>query len=109
TRIDFGLALGDTMKTPKRLIQTGGYEKKDRITHRFEITSLKDIDDEVKRWLKIAYERDAGCRQHPLNSGQASEDQNSGPPHLTALTLWLRAFSALLHSNIKPAASPCLR
>ena len=59
TRIDFGLALGDTNKTPKRLINTGGYEKKDRITHRFEISSLNDIDDEVKRWLKIAYDRDA--------------------------------------------------
>ena len=59
TRIDFGLALGDTKKTPKRLIDTGGFAKKDRITHRFEITSLKDIDDEVKKWLKIAYERDA--------------------------------------------------
>jgi len=52
TRIDFGLALGDTQKTPKRLIDTGGFAKKDRITHRFEITSLKDIDDEVKKWLK---------------------------------------------------------
>ena len=59
TRIDFGLALGDTKKTPKRLINTGGYEKKDRITHRFEISSVNDIDDEVKRWLKIAYDRDA--------------------------------------------------
>ena len=58
TRIDFGLALGNT-KTPKRLNDTGGYAKKDRITHRFEITSLKDIDDEVKRWLKVAYDRDA--------------------------------------------------
>jgi hypothetical protein len=58
TRIDFGLALGDTKKTPKRLIDTGGFAKKDRITHRFEITSLKDIDDEVKKWLKIAYDRD---------------------------------------------------
>ena len=48
TRIDFGLALGN-MKTPKRLIDTGGFARKDRITHRFEITSLKDIDDEVKR------------------------------------------------------------
>jgi Domain of unknown function (DUF5655)/Domain of unknown function (DUF4287) len=57
-RIDFGLALGDTRKTPKRLINTGGYQRKDRITHRFEITSLKDIDEEVKRWLKVAYERD---------------------------------------------------
>ena len=59
TRIDFGLALGDTKKTSKRLINTGGYEKKDRITHRFEISSLNDIDDEVKRWLRVAYDRDA--------------------------------------------------
>ena len=58
TRIDLGFALGN-MKTPKRLIDTGGYAKKDRITHRIEITSLKDIDDEVQRWLKVAYDRDA--------------------------------------------------
>ena len=58
TRIDLGFALGD-MKTPKRLIDTGGYQKKDRITHRIEITSLKDIDDDVKHWLKVAYDRDA--------------------------------------------------
>ena len=58
TRIDFGLALGDT-KAKGRLIDTGGFAKKDRITHRIEITSLKDIDDEVKHWLKVAYDRDA--------------------------------------------------
>ena len=58
TRIDFGFALGDT-KAKGRLIDTGGFAKKDRITHRIEITSLKDIDDEVKRWLKVAYDRDA--------------------------------------------------
>jgi hypothetical protein len=57
TRIDFGFALGDT-KATGRLIDTGGFAKRDRITHRIEITSLKDIDDEVKRWLKVAYERD---------------------------------------------------
>ena len=57
TRIDFGFALGDT-KASGRLIDTGGFAKKDRITHRIEITSLKDIDDEVKRWLKVAYDRD---------------------------------------------------
>src|SRR5438093_3021738 len=45
TRIDFGFALGDT-KVKGRLIGTGGLAKKDRITHRIEITSLKDIDDE---------------------------------------------------------------
>jgi Domain of unknown function (DUF5655)/Domain of unknown function (DUF4287) len=58
TRIDFGLALGGR-KAAKRLIDTGGFEKGDRITHRIEITSLADIDDELKRWLKKAYELDA--------------------------------------------------
>jgi len=58
TRIDFGLALKDTKPTGK-LIDTGGFAKKDRITHRFAITSLADIGAEVKRWLKRAYEMDA--------------------------------------------------
>ncbi|HZS26941.1 MAG TPA: DUF5655 domain-containing protein [Candidatus Angelobacter sp.] len=57
TRIDLGLALKDT-KVPKRLIDTGGFAKKDRITHRIEITSVKDIDAEVKKWLKTAYDMD---------------------------------------------------
>jgi predicted transport protein len=57
TRIDLGLALGN-MKTPKRLIDTGGYEKKDRITRRIEVKSKADIDDELKRWLKKAWEMD---------------------------------------------------
>lgn len=58
TRIDMGFALGD-MKPTGRLIDTGGFAKKDRITHRIPITSLQDIDDEVKHWLKVAYDRDA--------------------------------------------------
>jgi hypothetical protein len=58
TRIDFGLALKDTPATG-RLIDTGGFAKKDRITHRFAITTLSEIDDEVRRWLKRAYEMDA--------------------------------------------------
>ena len=58
TRIDLGLALGDT-KAPKLCpVPTGGLEKGDRITHRIPITSLGDIDGEVKRWLKAAYDRD---------------------------------------------------
>jgi len=57
TRIDLGFALGNR-KTPKRLIDTGGYEKKDRITRRIEVKSKGDIDDELKRWLKKAYEMD---------------------------------------------------
>jgi hypothetical protein len=57
TRVDLGLALGN-MKTPKRLIDTGGYEKKDRITRRIEIKSKTDIDDELRRWLEKAWELD---------------------------------------------------
>ena len=57
TRIDLGLALRDS-KTPKRLIDTGGFAKKDRITHRIEITSIEDFDDEARRWVKKAYEMD---------------------------------------------------
>ena len=57
TRIDMGFALGD-MPPMGRLIDTGGFAKKDRITHRIPITSMDDIDDEVKHWLKVAYDRD---------------------------------------------------
>ncbi len=57
TRIDFGLALGDT-KASGRLIDTGGFVKKDRITHRIPITSPDEIDAEVRRWLQVAYDRD---------------------------------------------------
>ena len=59
TRIDFGFALG-ARKASGRLIETGGYAKKDRITHRIPIASLADIDGEVKSWLRTAYEADAG-------------------------------------------------
>jgi hypothetical protein len=57
TRIDLGLALGNT-KTPKRLIDTGGLAKKDRITHRIPLSRPDEIDDEVKRWMKTAYDLD---------------------------------------------------
>lgn len=58
TRIDLGFALGD-MKAKGRLIDTGGFAKKDRITHRIPIESLAGIDEEVKHWLKVAYDLDA--------------------------------------------------
>jgi hypothetical protein len=56
-RIDMGFALKD-MKPTGRLIDTGGFAKKDRITHRIPIGSLADIDAEVKHWLKFAYDLD---------------------------------------------------
>jgi sulfur relay (sulfurtransferase) DsrC/TusE family protein len=55
TRIDLGLALANS-KVPKRLINTGGYEKKDRISHRIEITQLADFDADAKKWMKVAYD-----------------------------------------------------
>jgi hypothetical protein len=56
-RIDLGLALAEEPFT-SRLLDTGGRAKKDRITHRVALTSQGDIDLQVKRWLKQAYERD---------------------------------------------------
>lgn len=58
TRIDFGLALGDT-PAKGRLLDTGGLAKKDRITHRIEVSTPSDINAELKRWLERAYQRDA--------------------------------------------------
>ena len=59
TRIDLGFALGARV-AEGRLIDTGGYAKKDRITHRIPISSPSDIDAEVRRWLRVAYQEDAG-------------------------------------------------
>lgn len=59
TRVDMGFALTHFKgKLPKRLIDTGGLAKKDRITHRIELESVDQIDDEVKKWMKAAYELD---------------------------------------------------
>jgi hypothetical protein len=58
TRIDFGFALRD-QKATGRLIDTGGFAKKDRITHRIPIASVDEIDAEVEKWLKKAYAMDA--------------------------------------------------
>lgn len=61
TRIDFGLALGKLMgkkKFPARLIDTGGFAKKDRITHRIALGSPAEVDDFVEKWLTSAYELD---------------------------------------------------
>src|SRR5437773_2222085 len=60
SRIDLGFALTHYKgKLPKPLIDTGGLAKKDRITHRIEITATEQIDGEVKKWLETAYGLDA--------------------------------------------------
>jgi hypothetical protein len=57
-RIDLGFALGEEPFS-SRLVDTGGRAKKNRITHQVAITSLTEIDLQVKRWLREAYQRDA--------------------------------------------------
>lgn len=62
TRVDLGLALGDpaTIKDPGgRLLETGGFAKKDRITHRIALARPEDVDGAVSAWLRQAYDRDA--------------------------------------------------
>ena len=59
TRIDFGFALTADVPFTSRLKDTGGLKKKDRITHRIEVTKMEDLDAELKKWLRVAYERDA--------------------------------------------------
>jgi hypothetical protein len=59
SRVDLGFALAKYKgKLPKRLIDTGGLAKKDRITHRIEITEVGQVDDDVRRWVKTAYDLD---------------------------------------------------
>jgi Domain of unknown function (DUF5655)/Domain of unknown function (DUF4287) len=59
SRIDFGLCFSTYKgKLPKRLIDTGGLAKKDRITHRIEITHPAEIDSDVQKWLRAAYHLD---------------------------------------------------
>ena len=58
-RIDLGLCLITyDGKLPERLVDTGGLDKKDRITHRIELTSTNQIDADLTKWLKLAYSLD---------------------------------------------------
>jgi len=57
-RIDLGFALGD-LEPEGKLVDTGGFGKRDRITHRIPIASLSEVDSEVKKWLNYAYDLDA--------------------------------------------------
>ena len=60
TRIDFGLCFTAYKgRLPKRLVDTGGLAKKDRITHRIELTSAGQIDTDLIMWLNLAYSLDA--------------------------------------------------
>jgi len=60
SRLDLGLCFTTWKgKLPARLIDTGGLAKKDRITHRIELTSASQIDPDLKKWLHAAYDLDA--------------------------------------------------
>jgi predicted transport protein len=62
SRLDLGLALGDPARVQDpsgRLKDTGGFKKKDRITHKVEIVSETDLETALP-WLEQAYERDKG-------------------------------------------------
>ena len=60
SRVDLGLCFTTYKgKLPKRVIDTGGLAKKDRITHRIEVASVGQIDAELTKWLKLAYSLDA--------------------------------------------------
>ena len=53
------MALGSARRRiPARLIDTGGAAKGDRITHRFALTKVEEIDEVVERWMESAYELD---------------------------------------------------
>ena len=54
-RVFLGLTLPD-VEPAGRLLKAGSIGN-DRMTHRIEITNPKEIDAEVKRWLKAAYAR----------------------------------------------------
>lgn len=55
--LDLGLALGTT-RTPPRLLPAHGRKRDDRITHRMPISREEEIDADLRRWLRIAYELD---------------------------------------------------
>ena len=57
SRVDLGLALGE-VPAERRLIDTGGAAKGDRITHRVPVSELTAIDDELEDLWRQAYERD---------------------------------------------------
>lgn len=61
-RVDLGLCLTPLLKggksVPQRLIDTGGYAKKNRITHRIPLSSPDQVDEFCERWARRAYELD---------------------------------------------------
>ena len=62
SRLDLGLALGDPANVADpagRLKDTGGFARKDRISHKLELTGEADLEAALP-WLLRAYARDGG-------------------------------------------------
>jgi predicted transport protein len=57
TRVDLGFTLTDVK--PQGRLEAAGSTGSERITHIIKIASPKEIDAEVKRWLREAYDQDA--------------------------------------------------
>jgi hypothetical protein len=55
TRVDVGLCLGTTVK-PEGRLAVAKHLGSDRVTHKIAVTSPHEVDGEVMRWLKRAYE-----------------------------------------------------
>ncbi len=72
SRIDFGFCLGDT-KPSGRLLSNGRGPMADRITHRIPIAGVEEIDKEVERWLRVAYERADPTREKTVRKAPAKE------------------------------------
>lgn len=58
TRIDLGLALPG-VRAQGRLVPVAGTNEKDRVRLKIELSSPAEVDAEVRRWLKTAYDLDA--------------------------------------------------
>ena len=103
TRIDLGFALkSHTGKLPKRLIDTGGLKKGDRITHRIPLADVSDIDDEVKKWLKVAYELD-GKRIERLPCD--AEQLRRCKPIYETIAGWKEPVDDVRHASEFPAGA----
>ncbi len=61
-RVELGLALGDAAPT-ERLEANGPNGTTSKITHKVRLTEPAHIDDDVRSWLKDAYERNATPKQ----------------------------------------------
>jgi hypothetical protein len=70
SRLDLGLALKGE-QPPPFLIETGGAQKGDRITHRFPLSSETDFGDEAGEWMRRAYTLTA--------PGEADQNRSSIP------------------------------